>query len=92
MEIVSLTGRLICRNPSETDTVRALLPSHIHLTRAEQGCISFEVQPTEDPLVWEVAERFVSPSAFHAHQQRVASSAWGQGTTGIQRDYRIEGL
>jgi len=69
-----------------------LLNEHVQLTRAEAGCISFQVTPTEDPWIWDVAEQFTDPQAFDAHQLRVASSLWGQGTSGIKREYRIDGL
>ncbi|KUM29620.1 antibiotic biosynthesis monooxygenase [Arthrobacter sp. EpRS66] len=92
MGIVSLTGRLICSSQSQADSVNQLLPAHVQLTTAEAGCLSFQVTPTEDPWIWNVAEEFTDPSAFEAHQVRVRDSAWGQGTAGIKREYRVEGL
>ncbi len=92
MEIVSLTGRLICSSQSEADTVNELLPVHVQLTRAEAGCLSFQVTPTEDPWIWTVAEQFTDLQAFEAHQLRVRASAWGQETAGIKREYRVDGL
>lgn len=89
---VRLTGRLLCKNARELDIVTRHLPAHIELTRAEPGCISFEVAPTDDPLVWSVAERFATPAAFAAHQKRASASEWGSATTGIERDYVVTGL
>ena len=89
-EIV-LTGRLICKTAEETELVAKLLPTHIELTRAEPGCISFEVTRTADPLVWQVEERFVSQPAFEAHQNRVSASEWGTRTSEIMREYIIIG-
>ncbi|MCT2178443.1 antibiotic biosynthesis monooxygenase [Brachybacterium muris] len=59
------------------------------LTRAEPGCFRFEVEPTEDPLVWTVVEQFVDRAAFDAHQARVRTSRWLEATAGIARDYVI---
>ncbi|KEJ88398.1 putative quinol monooxygenase [Sulfitobacter donghicola] len=89
---VSLNGKLICTTEAEAARVRAALPDHITLTRAEAGCISFEVTPTDDPMIWSVAERFVDAAAFEAHQQRASTSQWAKETAGIARDYKITGL
>ncbi len=71
--------------------MRAHLPAHLALTRAEPGCLAFDVDPTDDPLVWRVEERFADEAAFDAHQRRVAASAWGTATAGIDRRYEIRG-
>lgn len=65
------------------------LPEHIRLTRAEPGCLSFEVSPTINPLVWQVDEQFQDDASFLAHQQRVAASEWGRATASIERRYEI---
>ena len=85
-----LSGRLICADAEEAERVRAHLPDHIRLTRAETGCLSFEVTQSPDPLIWTVEERFTSRAAFEAHQMRVAASDWGRATRGIKRDYLID--
>ena len=86
---VQLTGVLVCANQTQSALVARLLPEHIRLTRAEAGCISFEVQQSADPLVWDVAEVFSDRAAFEAHQARAAASEWGQATRGIERRYAI---
>ena len=83
-----LSGRLICASPSEAARVRAHLPEHTRLTRAEPGCVAFEVRPTEDPLVWALDEEFADRAAFEAHQARTGASDWARETAGITRDYR----
>lgn len=88
---VTLSGSLRCADETEAARVRAHLPAHLALTRAEPGCVSFDVDPTDDPLVWRVEERFVDEAAFDAHQRRVAASAWGAATVGIERRYEIRG-
>ncbi len=92
MSGIHLAGQLVCRDDVEATRVAAHLPRHIELTRAEAGCVSFEVQPTSDPLVWSVEERFTDSAAFAAHQARVAQSAWGIATAGIERRSEVTGL
>lgn len=91
MPHVRLQGQLVCKDADEAALVRQHLPRHYNLTHAEPGCLSFEVQPTADPLVWQVEEEFLDLGAFEAHQARVAASEWGIATAGIERRYRIEG-
>lgn len=89
---VTLTGYLRCETEEQAARVRAALPEHIRLTRAEPGCVSFNVTPTDDPLVWEVTEEFLDPAAFEAHQERASRSVWSSETAGIPRDYDVTGL
>lgn len=89
---VTLTGTLTCTSEQEAARVRAALPAHIALTRAEAGCLSFDVTPTDDPMVWTVSERFTDAAAFEAHQNRAGGSDWATQTAGIARDYKINGL
>ena len=88
---VTLRGELRCADAAEAQRVRAHLAEHIALTRAEPGCLSFDVDPTDTDGVWSVSERFVDEGAFDAHQRRVAASTWGRETAGIQRFYVIHG-
>ncbi|NNK16448.1 MAG: antibiotic biosynthesis monooxygenase [Sulfitobacter sp.] len=89
---VTLNGYLRCANEDEAARVRAALDEHIRLTRSEPGCISFEVTPTDDPLVWTVAEEFTTPESFNAHQERASASDWAEATKGIARDYTVKGM
>jgi quinol monooxygenase YgiN len=89
---VTLNGTLRCANAEEAARVFKALDEHIRLTREEQGCISFEVTPTDDPLIWAVAEEFTDPAAFEAHQTRAGASDWARLTAGIERDYTIKGM
>ncbi len=88
---VRLTGRLICASAGEVEIVRAHLPEHIRLTRAEPGCLAFTVEQTPDPLIWRVEERFQDKRAFSRHQSRTRASIWWTATAGIVRDYEIIG-
>ena len=86
---VHLSGHLFCASAQERALVEQYLPEHIRLTRAEQGCLSFEVTQTDDPSVWRVEECFTDRAAFDAHQLRAGASLWGQKTQGIRRAYEI---
>ncbi|MFS0866987.1 putative quinol monooxygenase [Microbacterium sp. 179-B 1A2 NHS] len=92
MSEIHLTGHLVCRTSDEVATVAAHLPEHTRRTRAEAGCLHFEVGSTADPLVWSVQERFADEESFRAHQERVADSEWGRRTAGIERRYSVAGL
>ena len=92
MNGVTVTGELVCNNRDEARLVAEYLPEHITSTRAEPGCISFKVTPTDDPLVWRVEERFEYELAFRARQERVARREWGRMTAGIERRYSMDGL
>ena len=87
-----LSGVLICPDAEAAAAVRAHLPDHLRLTRAEPGCLRFDVTPTADPLVWSVSERFADRAAFVAHQARTAASAWAAATAGCRREYVATGL
>lgn len=89
MSNVTLSGKLRCANSDEKAAVKRHLPLHVELTRAEPGCLVFEIFPTDDPLVWSVEERFVDQAAFDFHQARVQSSEWGRATAAIERDYLV---
>jgi len=89
---VHLTGQLRCASRHEADLVRRHLPEHLRLTRAEPGCLAFDVAPTDDPLVWRVEEAFADRAAFRAHQRRTRASAWWTATATIAREYRNTGL
>ena len=89
MPQISLTGTFRT-SPDQLARIAALLADHIRLTRAEPGCLSFQVTPSAtDPCTFHVAERFTDRAAFQAHQDRVAISAWGVGTAGMARAYTV---
>lgn len=72
------------------DAVRAALPEHIRLTRAEPGCLRFEVtQDPNEPTHFRVSEVFADRAAFEGHQSRAGASAWAIVTAGMPRHYTI---
>ena len=88
--MIRLTG-YIHVPANRLDAVTAALPEHIALTRAEPGCLSFEVTPDPDhPGRFSVAELFTDRAAFDAHQARAGASHWAEVTAGIPRHYTIE--
>ena len=68
--------------------VRQYLPDHVRLSRAEAGCLSFDVSQT-GLLDWQVDEAFADRAAFDAHQARSHASDWFRATALITRSYKI---
>ncbi|HGG05903.1 MAG TPA: antibiotic biosynthesis monooxygenase [Aliiroseovarius sp.] len=72
------------------EAVRAALPEHIRLSRAEPGCIFFDVvEVADNDGIFNVSEGFVDQAAFDAHQRRTRASDWWRVTDGIPRTYTI---
>ncbi|MGO4907875.1 putative quinol monooxygenase [Pseudorhodobacter sp. W20_MBD10_FR17] len=88
MGITTLTGTLTCQTQGEVEMVQAYLPEHIRLSRAEVGCLKFNVTQTEDPMVWHLDEAFVDAQAFAAHQTRSKATIWAEKTAHLARDFR----
>ena len=87
MGVIHLTGTMTCPADRLAE-VRAALPRHIALTRAELGCLSFEV--SEEPSGhFRVDETFADRAAFEAHNARGAASDWARVTDGLPRDYSV---
>ena len=73
------------------ESIRAALAEHIALTRAEPGCIAFDVTEAQDvPGRFMVTELFTNQAAFDAHQTRAGASDWARISAGIPRSYHIE--
>ncbi|MEP3480316.1 MAG: antibiotic biosynthesis monooxygenase [Fuerstiella sp.] len=89
---ITLTGHIVV--PIEDlKTVRDALAQHIALTRAEDGCLVFNVdEHAEQNGRFDVYEEFVDRHSFAAHQSRVASSHWGEVTVNVSRHYTVVGL
>ena len=77
-----------------SERMPAILPAlkeHITLSRAENGCISFNVTPCPDVAGrFLVDETFSNQATFDAHQARVKASDWGRISAGIPREYTIK--
>ena len=88
-----MIGKVIVKGfievPSEDmDTVLSELPCHIALTREEEGCLIFEVNPDlTDKNRFNVYEEFRDKAAFEIHQERVKNSRWGEVSKNVLRHY-----
>jgi len=87
MGMITLTGTLTAKNAAEAEMVRQFFPEHIRLSRAEPGCLKFEVTPGADPLVWHLDEAFINAAAFEAHQSRTRASVWFEKSAPLARDF-----
>ncbi|MDK3072827.1 antibiotic biosynthesis monooxygenase [Sedimentitalea sp. JM2-8] len=86
---IVLTGTITVP-PERCAAIRAALPEHIAKSRAEPGCLYFNVTERADaPGVFEVSERFATRRDFAAHQERAAQSTWAEISAGIPRNYGI---
>ncbi|PLL13205.1 antibiotic biosynthesis monooxygenase [Tabrizicola sp. TH137] len=90
--MIRLSGRLVCMSEAERAAVLEHRPAHVAATRAEAGCLSFSIDETDDPMIFDVMESFRDRAAFDAHQARTRESAWFAATKGILRDFRVEEL
>jgi len=89
MAKVYLDGQLVAHSAAEHAVVDLYLEDHIALTRAEPGCLKFEVTPdAHDSNKWHVSEIFDSEEAFEAHQERAKTSEWGQVSAPLERRFK----
>lgn len=89
MTKVALRGFIVV--PSENrQQILSVLAEHIELTKAEAGCLRFDITPDDDcqNKYW-VYEEFVNKAAFEAHQARVHSSHWGRVSADVERHYEV---
>ncbi len=69
--------------------VSEALKDHIKLTREEEGCIFFNVNPcSEVEGRFLVSEAFVDEAAFQFHQTRAGASPWAEASAGVPREYK----
>lgn len=89
---IALSGRLFCTDTDQLSVLREFLPGHIAASRAEPGCLFFDITPSEDPLVWHVEELFTDEVALKAHKARTMASIWAERTAALPREvHRIDG-
>ena len=82
---VSLTGQLVCADVAQMLAVLDHAGDHIAASRAEPGCLQFDLWQTDEPLVFALAERFADPEAYRAHQARSHATPWHAATAGVER-------
>lgn len=89
---VALSGRLICADLDQLKIVLDHVPAHIAASRAEPGCLFFDIAQTDDPLVWQVEELYTDEAALTAHKARTIASLWAEKSAALTRDiHRIDG-
>ncbi|MDG1945175.1 MAG: antibiotic biosynthesis monooxygenase [Halioglobus sp.] len=90
MKKVTLKGYVIASD-EDLPGITAELPSHIELTRQEDGCLVFEVvQDPNDKHRFYVYEEFIHKEAFEAHQNRAKASSWWAVSRNLEKHYRIK--
>ena len=90
--MVTLQGVLIVPR-DQHEQVHAALVRHKALTRAESGCLAFDVwTDSTDPALFHVKEAFIDGEAFALHQSRAGASDWGRLTQNFERRYEVLGL
>lgn len=90
--MILLTGHIDVPHARRA-AVAAALPDHVRQTRAEPGCLSFDVTPDKEiDGRLNVRETFATRADFDAHQNRTRASDWGRITAGIPRVYEITEL
>jgi len=86
---IILQGHIIVPE-SDLSIVKNALVDHIELTRAESGCLVFNITVDSlNPNKFDVYEEFCNQDSFNHHQQRVIQSAWGRVTHDVERHYHI---
>ena len=86
---IVIDGTISCK-AAELDMFLAAVAAHLRLSRAEPGCIEFEIcQSAHDACTFLVAERFESRAAFEAHTARTRASVWWSKTRHMARDLVI---
>ena len=87
---VTVAGFLIADTLADADRAAALLPEHIRLSRAEPGCLRFEVVRSQsDPVRFALFEVFRDDAALAAHQARTRASVWWEQTQALKREFTI---
>ncbi len=87
--MIHLTGTLICATSEDVALVKTYLPEHTRLSRAEPGCVKFNVTQSVDPMVWRLDETYTDRAAFEAHQTRNRASIWWQKSHHLPRDFKL---
>jgi len=86
---VILKGYVIVPD-DDLDAINEALPAHIVNTRAEDGCLLFNVTQDENQKNrFNVHEEFINKESFSNHQDRVKHSEWGNVSANLEKHYHI---
>jgi quinol monooxygenase YgiN len=88
--LIRLRGQLRCLTDDQRVAVLSHMAEHSRLSRAEPGCLLFDIAETDDPMTFEVIETFRDRPSFEAHQTRTRASRWFAATRGALRDFMVE--
>ena len=89
MTRVILKGYVIVPD-DDLDAINEALPAHIVNTRAEDGCLLFNVTQDENQKNrFNVHEEFNNKESFSNHQDRVKRSEWGNVSANLEKHYHI---
>ena len=93
MRRIAITGHMTVPGDAQRlAAVRAAMEQHAELSRAEDGCLKFEVTPTDTPGRFQVSELYSNRAALERHKHRTAASPWPAMAAGIERDYSVREL
>lgn len=88
-------GKVIARGTircaeGELAVIAPAIAEHVRLSRAEPGCIAFDITATaHDPCLFAVVEEFIDRAAFEAHTARTRASDWWRVSQHLPRDIRV---
>lgn len=85
--LISLSGHLRCDDVGQLLRALDLLPEHAELSRAEPGCLRFDMAQTDDPLIFTLNELYADDEAFQSHRERLHNARWGAESKGIGRAF-----
>lgn len=89
MPKIMLRGTLTVPS-ADLDAVLQALPEHMDATRAETGCLEFNVmQRTDEPSIFDVYEVYSERNALDRHQMRLKQTAWAEASRNAERDYCV---
>ena len=80
---VALSGQIACADAGQLMALLMHVQSHVADSRAEPGCLHFDIAQTDDPLTWQVEALFRDRSALTAHRTRTGAGEWAAATAGI---------
>lgn len=72
------------------EQLRPAIATHVDLSRAEAGCLAFNLEENRDePGRFDLYEEFVDSEAFEVHKRRTADSQWGTLGQDVQKDFEV---
>lgn len=81
----------ICANADKVDLVKAELLKLIPITRAEEGCIQYDLhQDNEKPSVFMFYETWESRELWQTHMQNTHLSAYMKATEGAIEKFTLK--